>query len=332
MTQSIRSLAKARSQFYRLIRDFFDQRDFVETETPILSTHLIPESAIEVFQTELNHPHRDSDRLYLVPSPELYMKQLISLGVGDCYQLAKVFRNSEHYSHRHLAEFTLLEWYAMNDSYLDNITTTQQLLTTLTPYVHPETAHYFAQFSEMTMAELFQQKVNIALGDCTSLEAFQDIAHDAGFSEYAAQAQSWEMLFHYIFISHIENELPKDTTLFIKDYPAQIATTAKRTGNYYERWEVYMKGWEIANCYTEEVGYGPMLSLFKKEESLKKKMRTPHAVDYRYLDIFKEGFPSCSGVALGIDRLFALFMNVASIEEVTHFALSETPESISGDI
>lgn len=323
MPLSARALAQSRSQFYRLIRDFFDQQAFVETETPILSTHLIPERAIEVFKTELNHPHRNSDTLFLCPSPELYMKLLVSEGIGDCYQICKVFRNAEHYSNRHFAEFTMLEWYAMGRTYIDNIALTQQLLTMLASHAHSETAYLFKSYVEVSVAELFQQKVDINLDVCNSLEAFQDLAHRAGFSDYAARAKSWEELFNLIFISHVENELPSDQTLFLKDYPSQIPTTAKRNGNNYERWEVYMKGWEIANCYTEESKYEQMLALFKQEEKQKRLMKTSHCIDYGYLDIFKKPFPECSGVAMGLDRLFAIFMNRNRLDDVTLFPFSD---------
>ena len=81
-----------------------------------------------------------------------------------------------------------------------------------------------------------------------------------------------------------------------------------------------MKGWEIANCYTEEARYTEMLKLFKQEEILKNKMKVPHPVNYDYLDIFKNNqFPQCSGVALGVDRLFTVAMNAHSLEDVALF-------------
>ena len=318
-----RELAKTRSQFYAQIRDFFNQANYVETETPILSTHLIPESAIEIFKTRLNHPHRESDELYLCPSPEVYMKTLIAEGIGDCYQITKVFRNAEHYSQRHLAEFTMLEWYGMNQNYLDNIQTTQSLLKTLAPQAHPDTRHYFETFSEITMSDLFEQTVGFALDQCETLEQFKAHANAAGLNEYTECSKTWEDLFEFIFVAHVERSIPSDRTVFVKDYPAQIPTTAKRTGNTYERWEFYMSGWEMANCYTEECRYQEMHDLFKKEEALKNTMITPHTVNYDYLDIFKDTFPPCSGVAMGLDRLFALFINAQSLDETSLFPFSE---------
>lgn len=320
---SDRAIAKARGQFYRQIRDFFDARDFVETETPLLSQHLIPESAIEIFRTTLTHPHRSGDELYLTPSPEVYMKILISEGIGDCYQLTKSFRNAEHYSARHQAEFTMLEWYAMGRTYLDNIQVTQALLKTLAPSAHPETRDLFENFVEIDMRTLVHEQVGIDIAKCPDVERLKQAAVAAGFSDYAQVSEDWEDLFNRIFISHVEPALPADQTVFLKDYPAQIPTTAKRRGEVYERWEFYMRGWEIANCYTEEAGYAQMHQLFESEKKLKAQMMTPHHVDFDYLEIFREGFPLCSGVALGVDRLFAIYMNAPNLDAVSLFPMSD---------
>ena len=314
---SKRELAFKRSQFYRAIRDFFDARAFVEVETPVLSESLIPESAIEVFASARMAHGEEPTPLYLTPSPEIYMKQLIAEGIGNCYQMTKSFRNGEHLGHRHQQEFTMLEWYAIEQDYKSNLQVTQELLQYLAPLAHEDVRHLFTSFRTTTMKALFVEYVDINLDNCDSLEDLKAEAIQAGFDDYAAKAESWEELFHFIFISHIENKLPQDKTLFICDYPAQIPTTAKQTGQYYERWEFYMKGWEIANCYSEEASYDGMHKLFLEEQTAKQDMLVPHAVSFDYLDIFKDNqFPACSGCALGVDRLFALALNAKSLADV----------------
>ena len=313
-----KQIAQARSQLYQSIRSFFNSKEYTETETPILSRHLIPESAIEIFATQLKHPHKEDETLYLTPSPEVYMKALISEGIGDCYQLTKSFRNAESYSSRHLIEFTMLEWYSMQQNYKDNIETTKNLLQSLAPLAHPQSRHLFENFSQVTMQQLFIDYVDIHLEECQDFSQFKAIASQKGFSEYAQKSESWEDLFHFLFVGHIENKLPDNKTIFVVDYPAQIPTTAKRSGDIYERWELYMRGWEMANCYTEETRYSEMQQLFENETVEKNKMMTPHNIDYNYLDIFHH-FPQCSGVALGVDRLFAVFMNLESLADVSLF-------------
>lgn len=315
-----RALSRDKSKFYQAIRNFFNHQDYVEVETPILSAELIPESAIEVFKTEWVSHHGPSKTLYLTPSPEIYMKQLISEGIGDCFQITKSFRNAEEVSPRHLSEFTMLEWYAMNKNYKDNLHMTQNLLQSLAPLASPETRHLFTKFQEITMQQLFLDSVDVDLNQCTTLASFKEIASAAGFSEYTEKSHNWETLFHYIFVGHIENNLPRETTVFITNYPAQIPTTAKKVNQHYERWEVYINGIEIANCYTEETRYEQMQQLFQAEGQLKQQMLVPHPVNFDYLSCFNtethQKFPACSGVALGVDRLFALAQNLDAIVRI----------------
>lgn len=315
-----REIARQRSQFYQAIRNYFHDLDYVETETPLLSSHLIPESAIEVFETKRIFSNGASEQAFLTPSPEIYMKKLISQGIGNCYQLTKSFRNLEDQSRKHANEFTMLEWYGMDINYFDNIAVIKALLQALVPLVHPDSQHLFTEFTQVTMHQLFLEYVNINLDEAVTLENLQAQARNAGFSGYVEKTENWEDLFNFIFVAHIENRLPQDKTVFVTDYPAQIATTARRRGNHYERWELYMQGWEIANCYTEEARYEEMLTLFQQEGAIKSRMKVPHPVNYEYLDIFKDDkFPPCSGAALGVDRLFAVAMNAQSLAEVALF-------------
>jgi len=317
---SKRDLAQARSQFYHSIRAFFDDRDYVEVETPLLSSHLIPESAIEVFATERVFSNGIKEQVFLTPSPEIYMKDLLSQGLGSCYQLTKSFRNMEESSKRHANEFTMLEWYGLAIDYKENIAQTQALLRHLAHHATNETRHLFTDFIEVTMSDLFKDIVQIDLEQAQTLEQLQQQATAVGFADYVAKAKDWETLFNFIFVSSVEPRLPLDKTVFVVDYPAQITTTARRNNQHYERWEFYSKGWEIANCYTEQADYHEMHALFTAEGALKQQMQVPHSVNFQYLEIFKDNkFPQCSGVALGVDRLLAVALNAESIQQISLF-------------
>ncbi|NCC65549.1 MAG: elongation factor P--(R)-beta-lysine ligase, partial [Spirochaetia bacterium] len=109
----MKAAAQYRSHMNRIIRSFFDERGYTEVDTPLLSPTLIPESTIENFATRFENPFLPSSELYLVPSPEIYMKQLIAQGFGSIYQISHCFRNSEQLGHIHNPEFTMLEYYTM---------------------------------------------------------------------------------------------------------------------------------------------------------------------------------------------------------------------------
>ncbi len=95
-------------------------------DTPILSPALIPESAIEVFETFFLHPDRKPVPLYLIPSPELWMKRLLIQGWPSLFQISKSFRNAESIGRLHNPEFTLLEYYTREADYLTSIGVTEQ--------------------------------------------------------------------------------------------------------------------------------------------------------------------------------------------------------------
>ena len=133
---------------------------------------------------------------------------------------------------------------------------------------------------------------------------------------------SWEVAFHRIFLSRVEPHLPLDRPLILTDYPAAIPTLAKGRGAYAERWELYMGGVEIANCYSEETDRREVARFLREEGLRKKTCRVDHPADLELADIFDEGYPPCSGVALGMDRLFMVVSGENMVERVIPFPYS----------
>src|SRR3990167_6309937 len=97
---------------------FLKKRGYLKTDLPILSPALIPESYMEIFETEFRFLNQ-REKLYLIPTPELFLKRLLSYGIGSCYYLGKSFRNSELPSNLHSPEFVILEYYKLNADYMD---------------------------------------------------------------------------------------------------------------------------------------------------------------------------------------------------------------------
>ena len=122
-------LLRARSRFTQAVRAFFLERRYLEVDTPLLAPALIPEPALEVFRTEWIDPRSLSAReLFLIPSPELWMKRLLARGSGNLFQICKAFRNFEALGRYHNPEFTMLEWYTVGAGYLDSADLTDELL------------------------------------------------------------------------------------------------------------------------------------------------------------------------------------------------------------
>ncbi len=173
------------------------------------------------------------------------------------------------------------------------------------------------------MEEAFRERAGMELSSCQSPADLVREGERLGLQ--MPHAPSWEEAFHVIFLSLVEPELPRDRPLVLMDYPLQIPTTAKRkTGTpYAERWELYIQGVEIANCYSEETDPQRMEAFLHAEDQRKKTARVTHPVDTGFGEIFRSGFPACAGAALGADRLEMVLTSGTSLEGVILFPLSD---------
>lgn len=324
----VKILAK-RSNIITKIRSYFQTIKYLEVETPILSPKLIPESTIEVFETTFSSDFHGERQFYLIPSPEVFMKKLINLGSGNIFQITKSFRNSEQIGKDHNPEFTMLEWYTMGADYLDSIKTTEDLFLSI---MGKDTPNWFKPpFRQKSINEVFKEYTSIDLLECQSKTILMNEALKLGLNP--VNTDSWEDIFNRIFLSFIEPELPKDKPIVLYNYPRQILCLAKELKGtpWRERWELYVNGIELANCYTEETDSKKVKAIFETEYSKKAAARVIPDIDDKYNQIFDNDFPECSGVALGVDRLVMLLTGSASIEGVILFPFPAMIERENGD-
>ena len=316
--------ARFRADIIRSIRSFFDERGYLEVDTPLLSPFLIPEGAIEVFETRFLHPYRDDHTLYLTPSPELWMKRLLAEGFPHIYQVCKSFRNSEQIGTIHNPEFTMLEWYTLDAGYLESIDCTEELLAAVcpagaAPAVSPP-------FRRMRMAEAFRTYAGFELEECTGADGRRRLKQEAARLGLDASAdETWEETFNRIFVAGVEPNLPVDTPLILYDYPAAVPTLAegKRGTPWSERWELYIRGVETANCFTEKIDAAEVDRFFSEETARKENSSVAHRIDEEFRRLFRNGFPRCTGVALGVDRLCMALLDETNIGGVILFPFSD---------
>jgi len=330
------------------IRNFFikeAQKPYLELDTPALSSNLIPESCLEVFKTEYIAPFSGKQSpLFLVPSPEIYIKKIIAQHNINCFQISKCYRNVESCGHLHSPEFTMLEYYTIEADYLDSIQITEQLFNTL--LTKQKTNQKIDNFSDlrppfirMTIDEAFEKYAGGRISEWFSKDSpvanAAKQARKLGITESKQDPfEKWtiEALYNLIFVQCVEPALPKNKPVVLMDYPSFVKCLAKnkdstsiknKTAFYQcsERWELYCRGIELANCYSEETDPQKIKDYFKAETLLKNKSIIPHKIDNNYYKIFKN-FPKCSGVALGVDRLIALFANSKSIDSILPFPFS----------
>jgi len=332
-----------RSRIVQSIRNFFTSRGYLEVETPLLAPALIPEAPIEVFETDFHSDFHGAFPLYLIPSPEVYMKKLIAAGSGNIYQITRSFRNAEQVGPQHNPEFTMLEYYTMNIGYAESIPITEELveraLRAAAAAAGPAAAgargrgpaaEIAPPFRRMTVQEAFFEYAGFDLAEHQRLGELRQAAEKLDIHSGlhgAAGDETWEQLYHRIFLTLVEPQLPSDRPLVLQDYPRQIPCLAKQIPGtpWCERWELYIRGMEVANCYSEETDPAVIQHFFNREYAQKAAESTVIPdIDEEFIRIHSTGFPECSGVALGVDRLVMAITGHTSIKGVIFFPLSDS--------
>lgn len=245
--------------------------------------------------------------LYLLPSPEYYLKRLLARGSGSIYEITHSFRNSEYDGAHHAIEFTMLEYYTVAATADDSRSLTIDLLRAVGITAQPRI---------MTMAEAWHEFAAIDLAAALDREELGAAIDRAQLPMHVSPTETWEDLFQRVFLTYVEPELPRDRPLFLTDYPAAVPTLARqRTGTpWAERWELYLDGVETANCYTEETDPA-RIEAFQAAQSA---LVDTRARDEHFLQP-PELLTECSGVALGVDRLIMHLAGAGSIAEVMAF-------------
>jgi len=312
-------MLQERARIIRQVRSFFDDRGYLELDTPLLAPDLIPESCLEVFETSRILPSGSAAQYWLIPSPEIWMKKIIAQHRTSVYQVCKCFRNGESSGFLHSPEFTMLEYYTMNANYMDSLKITEELFA----FLSEAGSRVFAPFMRLTMAEAFARFAGFDLFAAAETEgALEDEARRLGLDPQPGMKTA--ELYDLIFIHAVEPRIKQDRPVALLDYPAFVPCLAQRgaDGRIVERWELYYNGIELANCYTEETDAEKVRNFFESEAAAKERHAlVRHRVDHDYWKNFQDSFPHCSGVALGLDRLIMALCGRSTIDSVLPFPM-----------
>lgn len=310
---------KIRTRVKREISAFLEEHGYTEIDTPILSHSAIPESTIELFETERHGETIKSEKFYLLPSPELYMKQFIAETLESVYEFTHSFRNSEQTSSIHSSEFTMLEYYKVGEDEMYSLSLTEKLFNRLGRlYNHKE---FQKPFKVVSMRDLVFEKTGVDLDKINTREDMQTAVSKAGITVYD-KAESMADTFNRLFVGKVEPYLSdKEAPLTIYNYPAFIDCLAEDTSNgkYKRRWELYFNGVELANCYKEETSPKKISEYFKKEDAL------IHERDENFAsceEFQRHILPQSSGVALGFDRFLMCLLKKNTINDIILFGNS----------
>ncbi|MCI7606763.1 MAG: elongation factor P--(R)-beta-lysine ligase [Spirochaetales bacterium] len=313
---------RARAELYRNIRSFFSERDYLEVFTPTLSPSLIPEPTIKTFSTQFKNEFVGEKEFYLIPSPEIFMKEMIAKGSGSIFQISSCFRNSEQLGDVHNPEFSMLEYYTMGYSDKDSIKLTHEMIKATSI---SDTSWLKNEPLIITMEEAMKEYAGVDLIKAQEYEYLKSEAERLNL--YVPSLEDWEDTFNRIFLTYVEPNLPKDREVYLCDYPAQIECLAKNYPDrpYKKRWEMYIKGIEIANCYDEETDKEKILSYYKKEQAKLEEERklsgdTISAADLSFAEL---DMPECSGGAIGLDRLLLVEYGGDEIAPILSFPMCD---------
>jgi lysyl-tRNA synthetase class 2 len=286
-----------RAAFFRALRSFFNQHDFLEVDTPVRQPVLIPETNIQ--------PPASEDWL-LQASPELCMKRLLALGAGRIFQICPCFRRGER-GRLHSEEFLMLEWYRREADYHQLMRDCEELIRTVSRSL-PETDCFTGidlsgRWPQLTVAEAF-----------------------ARFSPVPLERALEDDSFDEVLVEHIEPRLGLRQPSFLCDYPAEMASLARRSSadpRVAERFELYIRGVEVANGFSELADAQEQRQRFKQEiEQIEVQWGRRAAMPEQFLAALP-AMGEAAGIALGVDRLLMLALNKTALGDVQTFSAED---------
>lgn len=296
-------------QFIEKTRDFFRHKEFQEAQTPSLVVCPGTEPFLDLFSTELKVGSRNQ-KLFLPTSPELHLKKMLAAGYENIFEIKSCFRNGE-ITDRHQPEFQMIEWYRSFSDLDQIIQDCLHLLEFLGASVEG--------FHRKSMAQLFQEMLQFELTPRTSIEELKTLAQKLNLS--AKDYLLWDDVFYLIFIEKIEPFIDSTQPFFLEKYPPSQAALARLTPDGWgERFELYWKGYEIANAFHELNDPEIQIQRFQADLDHKKNLgKEIPPLDLDFLRALRSGMPPSSGVALGLERLFMALHGVSQISQLKVF-------------
>lgn len=342
--ESARVKKMAREYVLDGIRRFFKEAGYREVETPLFTPTPDPEPTIEPFgASELlaNGKHVDG---YLITSPEFAMKRMLAAGSDSIFQITKAFRSLELPGPRHNGEFTILEWYKVGKEYTYLMDECLQLLRFL--------AGFIQRSSEIGKTALFEPAIpsmdTLVYQDMRyDLSSLEKLSYTEAMQKYAGVSE--EMIFNrhlitaymetlgyevkdayslldllsLLYVDKVEPNLGMGRPTILYEYPADQAALSKKKASdsrYAERFEWYLGGIELGNAFTELTDVMEQKQRFTSQLAERQATgRQTWPQDFGFLQALEHGLPQTAGIAVGIDRLAMVLLDVPELAETLWF-------------
>lgn len=299
---------RIRASILKNIRNFFEERGYLEVETSIMAKHGVSDVYLENIRANFR-----GQEYCLQTSPEYHMKRLLAAGSGPIYQIFRAFRDDE-FGRWHNPEFTLLEWYKLEADYNLLIAEVDDFLQKI-----------------FNCQPAFKITYQQAFLNACGFDPFM-----VGISELRAILQKYNLDYvlcktekdvdQYLFLlmSHVVEPFLANYKMpvVVHDFPPSQASLAKVLDKVALRFEVYYKGVELANGFAELTDASAQRQRFM-QDNLKRKEKGLNEVriDENFLQALEYGLPECCGVALGIDRILALSLQENNLASVLAFMI-----------
>jgi elongation factor P--(R)-beta-lysine ligase len=316
------------------LRQFFAARDFVEVETAALVASPGNETHLHAFATDLVAPAATRERLYLRTSPEFACKKLLAAGERRIVEFARSFRNRERGALHH-PEFTLVEWYRVDESYEVLMEDCAAILALAAETAGTRRFAFrdramdpFAAPERVTVAQAFTRHAGIDLLAMLPPEPparLAAAAHAAGIR--TAADDGWGDIFSRVLVERVEPHLGLERATILYEYPAMQSPLARPKADdprLAERFELYACGVELANGCLELADAAEQGRRLEEQMAEKERIYGErHPIDEDFLAALAV-MPQACGVALGFDRLVMLAAGASTVEQVLWTPISAT--------
>jgi lysyl-tRNA synthetase class 2 len=318
----VRKVFVTRSKIIQAMRDFLDEREFLEVETPTLH-NVAGGATARPFITY----HNTLDlNLYLRIALELPLKRLIVGGFEKVYEIGRNFRN-EGISIKHNPEFTMMELYQAYANYEDIMKLTEEMIAVITQKVHgtleityqDEVLNFATPWRRLSILDGIREYSGVDFNQIKNDEEAQAIAREKGLKIDAFFTRG--KIINEFFEAFVEPNLIQPT--FVTGHPVEISPLAKRNAlnpEYTDRFEVFVYGRELGNAFSEL--NDPIDQRKRFEDQMAERAsgdEEAHMMDEDFIQALEYGLPPTGGLGIGIDRLVMFLTNAASIRDVILF-------------
>lgn len=313
-----------RSKLVKYIRNYLENQNFMEVETPVLQPVATGASA----KPFVTHHNVMDISLYLRIGHEPYLKRLMVGGYEKIFEIGKCFRN-EGIDASRLQEFTLLEYYAAYWNYKDNMIFVQDMIRSAVEFLTGKTCvtyqginiDFSGKWQEVTFRELLRNYLNIDIDMITTFDDLvEEIIHrniDVEYQNYVTYSALLDVLYKKFCRIHIIQPT------FVTEYPTELVCLSRKCDDKPERLELFqlvVNSWELIKAYSELVDPIEQRERFEEQNKMREAGdEVAMAADEEYVICMEYGMPIMSGAGLGIDRLLGIICDITNIRDTIYF-------------